>query len=96
MRERAEADDGAARGSVGEQHHGRDREDLVAAGELRMIVDVESPDVDVLLELLEDGLERAAGPAPGRPEVDDDRTACDRVVEGRPVELAHRRDGSRV
>jgi hypothetical protein len=85
MRARANSDHGALRLAAREQDHGRDREDGEAGRKPDLLVDVHAGDLDG--ELLEDRLERLARPAPGRPEVDEQRLTGDRVVERRLVEL---------
>src|SRR2546423_13917661 len=61
---------------VVEDHEGRDAHDLVTAGGVRVVVDVELADGDlaVLLpgDLLEDRGDHLAGAAPFGPEVDQD------------------------
>ncbi len=90
---RARADDGSARLARGEERDGRNRQHLVARGDLGMLVDVELREGDASVaccdELLEHPLDGAARLAPRRPEVDDDRAAADRLVERGRVELAH-------
>ena len=59
--------------AVAEEHHGRDREDLVVHRGLLILVDVELDDLQLgalARDLLEDGGDDAAGTAPRRPEVD--------------------------
>src|SRR6185503_12442299 len=83
----ADAHDGSPRLAAREENHGRDREDVVPRGDSRLLVHVQPRDLDG--QLLEDRLERLARAAPGRPEVDKQRSPGDRLVERRPVELGH-------
>jgi len=89
MGKRTKADDRSARLPFDEELHGRDRENLVAGGDLRVFVDVQADDRHPALQLLEDRLERAAGAAPRGPEVDGYRLTSDGLVERRRVELPH-------
>ena len=75
--------------AAGEEDDGRDREDVVAARDPRMLVDVELRDGHALLELGQDRLEGLARTAPRRPEVDEERAAADGGVESGGVELVH-------
>src|SRR5664279_4124486 len=87
------ADDRRARLAAFEERHRRDREHLVPRCDLGVLVDVELRERDAagraLGELVEERLDRVAGPAPRRPEVDDDRSGGDRLVERARVELLH-------
>jgi hypothetical protein len=68
---RARADDRSVRRTVDEQRDRRDREDLVARGDLGVLVDVELRERDLAfalgLELVEDGVDRAARLRGARP-----------------------------
>src|SRR6185436_17465823 len=63
--------------AVLEEDEGGDRSDLVAHGDLRRLVDVHLGDLDLSgicgREIVDDRSHGAAGTAPGRPEVDEDR-----------------------
>src|SRR5581483_5621049 len=91
----AEADDRAGRATAVEHDERRQREHVVPRRDLREVVGVHARELDAArelpLELLEDRLERAARPAPGRPEVDGDGSGADRLVEGGGVEVPHYR-----
>src|SRR5438067_13242306 len=96
MRPRPCADHGLARLAVLEQDHRRDREDVVPGSRLQVLVDVQLHERDrrlLLLELLQDRRDRAAGAAPRSPEVDDDRSvgAENVLLEVRIRDLAHAR-----
>src|SRR3954468_12056961 len=70
------ADDALDRLAALEDRHGRDRHDLVVAGDLRVLVDVELGDGQLVAvlggDLLEHRGDHLAGPAPLGPEVDED------------------------
>src|SRR3954463_11803064 len=63
-----------------EDHQGRDRHHAVFRRGLRALVDVELHDLDLVAhragDLVECGCDHAAGAAPFRPEIDDDRAVC--------------------
>ncbi|MFN8639740.1 MAG: hypothetical protein U0360_09875 [Dehalococcoidia bacterium] len=63
--------------AVPEGHHVGDALDLELAGDARVLVGVQLHELNatgvLLRQPLEDGADDPAGPAPGRPEVDDDR-----------------------
>src|SRR4051812_3324596 len=96
MRAGARADHGLLRLAVREQDRGRDRQDAVPRGGLDVLVDVQLREGDavtvVAFELVQDRLDGAAGPAPGRPEVDDDGAARrdDLALERVVAQLVHR------
>ena len=95
MRARPSADDRFLRASAFEEDRGRDREDAEARRSLDVLVDVQLREGDLalvlMLQLRKDGLDGAAGAAPGRPEVDDDGLArLEHVpLEARVGDLAH-------
>src|SRR5215204_1642182 len=68
------ADDAGDHLAVTEEDHRRDREHLVASRGLRVLVGVETDDLQRLslgVDLLEDRMDDTAGTAPGSPEVDE-------------------------
>src|SRR5438552_1650133 len=72
---RACADQRLLRLAPGEEDDRRDREYVVARRCRRVVVDVQLDELHLLGlagDLLEHGMNRVAGPAPRRPEVDDD------------------------
>ncbi len=76
VRARPRPDDRRLSLAVREQDRGRDREDAVARRGREVLVDVQLDEADAAFllarELLEDRVDGPAGPAPRRPEVDDD------------------------
>src|SRR5687767_5696560 len=103
---RLRAVDRLPRLAADEQHDRRQREDVVARGEprLRVDVDLDEWEAAVRRDLLEVRLDRRAGFAPRRPEVDDRRLGredvapevlgVDRADHSRPARVRARRAGT--